>query len=277
MTTTDQLIVEPAEKYNALRSTYLTSHGLMDYLKCPKTHHLKTTGAIPFKTSKAYEIGTAAHALILEGNEAFSERYYIVDPMLEPINAKTGKPFGPATKAYTDWLDSVAGDRIVLSPTDGQMIIDMADAVRSHDAACERLEQGTPEGVLRTTLQCSSGYPVKAQVRVDWFNPDWGLIDLKTIADLDQFTEQFEEYQYDLQFAFYQMVAEEVIGRVFPVHAIVVEKKAPYRVGVFSVSQTGIESKRREILEHLDNYAESAAADHWPTRYEGVRVIGGEG
>lgn len=277
MTTTDQLIVEPAEKYNALRSTYLTSHGLMDYLKCPKTHHLKTTGAIPFKTSKAYEIGTAAHVLILEGVEAFGERYYIINPDHQPINDKTKKPYGPATKAYTDWLDSVADGRITLSPTDGQLVVDMADAVKAHDAARSLLEQGQPEGVLRATLQQSSGYAVKAQVRIDWFNPDVGLIDLKTISDLDEFIEQFEQYQYDLQFAFYQMVTEEATGQVFPVHAIVVEKKQPYRVGVFEIHQNQIEAKRKEIAEYLDSYAESAAADHWPTRYEGIQVIGREG
>ena len=269
-TQTPKIITEPAEKYNSLRATHLTSHGLMDYMRCPKTHKLKTSGDIPFKTSKSYEIGTAAHVLILEGREAFDARYFVIDPAQEPVNDKTGKPYGPTAKAYTEWLDSAKGERIALSATEGAMIEAMAESVRLHNRAAALLEEGHAEGTLRTVMQ-----GVKVQTRMDWFNPDAGIVDIKTISDLDKFIEQFVDYQYDIQAAFYQMVAEDVFGCAFPVHMIVVEKQAPYRVGVFEVHTTRMETKRREIVRMIDAYAESVASDHWPTRYESVRVIGG--
>ena len=268
--TTTPLITESASVYDSLRATHLTSSGLRDYIKCPKTHKLKTTGIIPRKTSKAFEIGTAAHVLILEGVAAYDERYYIINPDHEPVNDKTGKPYGVATKAYTDWLDSVKGERTVLSASEGAMVAAMADSVRNHDAACELLEEGQPEGVIRATIE-----GVKVQTRMDWYNPNMGITDLKTIADLDDIEEHFTEYGYDTQLAFYQMIAEEVMGHVPPVYVIAVEKAAPNRTGVFAVSQTLLETKRAEIVPVLKQYAASVSADFWPTRYDAVRVIGG--
>ena len=168
-TQTPKIITEPAEKYNSLRATHLTSHGLMDYMRCPKTHKLKTSGQLPFKTSKSYEIGTAAHVLILEGREAFDARYFVIDHAQEPVNDKTGKPYGPTAKAYTEWLDSAKGERIALSATDGAMIEAMAESVRLHNRAAALLEEGHAEGTLRTVMQ-----GVKVQTRMDWFNPDAG-------------------------------------------------------------------------------------------------------
>lgn len=265
------LIIEPTSKYDSLRATHLTNHGLMDYVRCPKTHKLRTSGLMPFKRSKAFEIGTAVHTLVLEGVAAYDAAYYIVNPEHEPVNEKTGKPYGVATKVYTEWLDSVKGDRTVLSESDGELVASMAHSVRNHDHACALLEQGTPEGVLRATVG-----GVKVQTRMDWFNPDMGIIDLKTIGDLDDFTEHFDGYNYDLQFAFYQLVAQEVMGAAFPVHAIVVEKKAPYRTGVFEVDPARLITERFKIAGLIEEYAKSVAADHWPTRYETVRTIGGE-
>ena len=271
-TVTPSLIIEPAEKYNSLRSSHLTSHGMMDYIRCPHTHKLKTSGLMPFKTSKSYEIGTAAHVRILEGDKAFCDRYFVIDPEKEPINEKTGKPYGPATKAYTEWLDEAKGERTALSFADGLLILEMFSSVAAHPHANDLLTTGQAEGVLRATVR-----GVKVQTRMDWFNPDRGIVDLKTISDLDKFADQFEDFQYDLQFAFYQMVAEAVYGCVFPFHAIVVEKQAPYRTGVFEVHQGRLDSKRDEIVAILDQYAQSVSDNDWPTRYDAVRVIGGEG
>lgn len=261
----------PAEEYHEGRDSYLTSHGLMDYIKCPMMHRLKQTGMLPNKTSKSFAIGTAVHLLVLEGRTALNAEYYSPFPGTEPVNEKTGKPYGPATKAYTEWLQAEANGREVLSPADYELVLNMGAAVAYHNEASTLLSDGVPEGVLRTSIN-----GVDVQTRMDWYNPLAGIIDLKTITDLDDFTEQFEKFNYGIQFAFYQLVAEEVLGRCLPFYAIVVEKAPTHRVGVFTVNTHALESYRRQVQHHIERYASSVADDSWPTGYESIRMIGGE-
>ena len=271
MTQAPPIISMPASEYDEARSTHLTSHGLMDYIKSPRMHKLKQTGMMPSKSSKSFAIGTALHMLVLEGTAEFERNYYSPFPGTEPVNDKTGKPFGVATKAYTDWLEAEALGREVLSPSDYDLVVNMHRAVSLHGEACNLLQEGTPEGVIRTEI---SGVPV--QTRMDWFNPTAGIIDLKTIGDLDDFGEQFDKFNYGIQFAFYQMVAEEALGQCLPFYAVVVEKAPTHRVGVFTVNTHTLERYRREVERHIERYADSMRADHWPTGYETIRMIGGE-
>ena len=261
----------PASEYDEGRASYLTSHGLMDYIKCPLMHRLKQSGMMPNKTSKSFAIGTALHTLVLEGTAEFERNYFSPFPGTEPVNEKTGKPYGVATKAYTDWLESEAQGREVLSPSDYDMVVGMHNAVQHHTEASTLLSDGTPEGVLRTTIN-----GVDVQTRMDWYNPCAGIVDLKTIGDLDDFGEQFDKYNYGIQAAFYQMVAEEVLGKCLPFYAIVVEKAPTHRVGVFTVNTHTLERYRRQVERHIERYAQSMAANDWPTGYESIRMIGGE-
>lgn len=265
------MIQMPASEYHDARSQYLTSHGLMDYIKSPRMHNLKQAGMMPEQTSKSFTIGSALHMLVLEGTGEFERNYYSPMPGTEPINEKTGKPYGVATKAYTEWLESEALGREVLTPSDYSMIVGMAASVENHEHARALLSDGEPEGVLRCAIN-----GINSQVRIDWFNPGAGIIDLKTITDLDDFGDHFERYNYGLQAAFYQIVAEEVLGQCLPMHFVVVEKAPTHRTGVFVVNSHHMERERRRVEQHIERYAESVRGNDWPTGYEDIRVIGGE-
>ena len=89
------LIREPAEGYHAKSREHLSSHALADFRHCPLLYRRKQLGLIPDTDRPAYQIGRAAHTLILEGRERFDAEYAIGGP----INEKTGKCFGSATKA----------------------------------------------------------------------------------------------------------------------------------------------------------------------------------
>ena len=72
------LIDEPFPVYLANREKYLTSHQLMDFIRCPRLYYLKKTGALttdPNKTSSELVLGSAAHKLILEGRKEFDMCY----------------------------------------------------------------------------------------------------------------------------------------------------------------------------------------------------------
>lgn len=270
-TATTPIITMTADEYHEGRANYLTSHGLMDYIKSPRMHQLKSAGLLPSKSSRSFAIGTALHTLVLEGRGEFDRNYFSPMPGTEPINDKTGKPFGAATKAYQEWLESSASGRVVLTPSDYELVNGMASAVANHTQAGFLFEQGQAEGVLRTEIN-----GVAVQTRMDWFNPDIGIVDLKTITDLDEFGEQFEKFNYGLQGAFYQCVAEEVLGKCLPLYFIVVEKNPTHRVGVFTVNQHRLERERRIVEYQLRCYGDSLQNNHWPTGYEQIRTIGGD-
>ena len=95
------LEAEPAAQYHAKADRYLSSHQLLDFIRCPWLHRKKAVGLIEDSDSASYLIGRAAHTLILEGRDAFEAAFALGGP----INEKTGKPFGAATKAFAEWAE----------------------------------------------------------------------------------------------------------------------------------------------------------------------------
>ena len=79
---------------------YLTSHFLADFRQCPLLYWQKLNGAAVIDDTTAFQIGRAAHSLVLGGKEAFDAEYLVSSG---PINPKTGEPYGKQTKAFKDW------------------------------------------------------------------------------------------------------------------------------------------------------------------------------
>jgi hypothetical protein len=90
---------ESEVEYRAKAKTYLTSHQLGDFRKCPSLYFKKKEGLVEDEDRPAYLVGHAAHTLILEGRDQFEQDYAVGGP----INPKTGACFGPNTKAFADW------------------------------------------------------------------------------------------------------------------------------------------------------------------------------
>ena len=108
----EKLAVVPEADYHAAsrKGTWLSSHLLADFRRCPEFYHRKVTVGVVEKPSRAYALGRAAHKLILEGEQAFREDYTVSDG---PTNPKTGQPYGKLTKAYAEWevaLGKIPGD-----------------------------------------------------------------------------------------------------------------------------------------------------------------------
>ena len=170
------LLSEPADEYHAKAAEYLSSHQLADFRKCPLLYRRKKLGLIPQEDRPAYLVGRAAHTLILEGSERFDEDYTVGGP----INPKTGQPYGANTKAFAEWARRVG--KSVLTDSQYELVIQMHEGVRSHEVAMTLLSDGTPEAVVRTEY-CG----VPCQTRMDFYDPFFGLVDLKTCDDLTWF------------------------------------------------------------------------------------------
>jgi len=257
------LIEEPLEHYEANRAVYMTSHQLADFRRSPLLWHMKHTGEIPDEDRPAFALGRALHVLVLEGEEWFNARYLVSDG---PVNPRTRAPFGKTTKAYREWLEGQTCE--VVSAADYDLLTTLREGVFRNAIARRLLAHGVPERVARA-MYCE----VPCQARLDWYNAAEGIVDLKTCDDLTWFEADARRYGYIHQMAFYRALVERVLGEVSPVHIIAVEKKAPYRCGVWEVPADALGVAQQENEEALAFFRECRQADCWPTGYEEQRIL----
>jgi len=253
---------ESENAYHAKAGEYLGSHGLADFRKCPLLHHKDCLGLIEDVDRAAYLLGRGAHCRILEGKDQFSRRYAVGGP----INPKTGKPFGANTNAFAEW--AVAQGRPVVTSEQARLIENMAVGVAMNERAVELIIDGTAEGVLRADY-CG----VPCQIRIDWLNPFRGIVDLKTCDDLTWFEADARRYGYAYQMAFYRSVLAEVVKESVPVHFVAIEKKEPFRCGVWRVTEDTLDQCARENAAATGRLKECRRLGAWPTGYEEVRLF----
>ena len=256
------ILSEPDHEYHAKAREYLSSHQLSDFRKCPALYQKKKLGLVAEKDRPAFKLGRAAHTLVLEGAERFEAEYAVGGP----VNPRTGKRFGVASDAYKDW--AAAQGKPVLTEEQADELRQLAASVRAHSRASRLIADGIPEGVVRTEY-CG----VQCQIRMDYFNSDAGIIDLKTCDDLSYFESDARRYSYLHQLAFYQAVFATVSGERMPVHFIAVEKTEPYRCGVWLIADTALDFARTENEAAIQRLKQCVAADTWPTGYEETRVF----
>jgi hypothetical protein len=123
------------------------------------------------------------------------------------------------------------------------------------------------EGVARADY-CG----VPCQIRCDWVSDSWGLVDLKTCDNLDAFAHDARRFGYMHQLAFYQAILA-IIGEMAPVNIIAVEKRQPYRVGVWALDGASLEQAARENGQAIGRLVECWDSGHWPTGYEARRTL----
>lgn len=258
------LIREPADVYHAKAANHLSSHWLAEFRHCPLLYHRKRQGLIPRRDSTAFLVGRAAHTLILEGRD----RYNVEFAVGGPINPKTGNPFGSTTKAFAEWAEKIG--KPVLSDDQAALVEQMAASARAHIVASELLSNGTPEGVVRCQL---AGH--QCQVRLDWINPvdRRGIVDLKTADNLDSFEFDIRTWGYLHQLAFYRAAVAAVTGLTLPVHIIAVEKREPYRCGVWVIGGSALDAAQRENDAAMTELTQCQRQDHWPTGFESLRIF----
>lgn len=256
------LIREPEGKYRSLAGEYETSHLLGDFMKCPLLHQRRVSGLIPDVDRPAYLLGRAIHKRILEGKEAFAEAFAIGGP----INPRTNRPFGSATKAFSEW--AAAQGKPVLTPEQVELLENMATGVAMSTQAVDLIFEGVAEGVVRATY-CG----VQCQSRIDWVNPGRGIVDLKSCDDLTWFEADARRYGYLYQMSFYRSMLALAAGLIAPVHIIAVEKKEPYRCGVWRLSDDSLLLAQRENEAALRRLLRCRELNEWPTGYEEIRVL----
>jgi hypothetical protein len=253
---------EPADVYHAKRDKFLSSHQLAEFRRNPLLFHKKQLGMVQEEDRPAYLIGQAAHSLILEGREAYEDRYAFGGP----VNPKTGEPFGSRTKAFEEW--AIAQGKPVLAHDQMALIENLYAAIYAHEHAAALLADGMPEGVVRDEY-CG----VPCQARFDWVSPQRGIVDLKTCDNLDWLQADARNFGYAHQLAFYRSLLACVSGTVLPVYLVCVEKREPFRCGVWRMGEDVLGIVQKDNEDAIERLKVCREQDHWPTGYEDIRVF----
>lgn len=256
------LIHEPADEYHAQAADYLSSHQLADFRRSPLLYYRKRCGLIPDLDRPAYFLGRAAHTLILEGRNTFDTQYAVGGP----TNPKTGNPYGPNTKAFAEWAK--AEGKPVLTRDQFDLLLRMQLGVVRNELATQLICDGEAEGVVRVPY-CG----IDCQIRIDWLNAHRGIVDLKTCDDLTWFEADARRFGYVHQLAFYRAVLAQVIGRQLPVFFLAVEKKEPYRCGVWHLAADVLEIAEHDNVDAIKRLQRCEAVNDWPTGYEELRTF----
>jgi hypothetical protein len=258
----DVILREPAETYHALAKQFLSSHQLGEFRRCPLMYRKRKLGLIEDEDRPAFIVGRALHTLVLEGRDKFEAEYAVGGP----VNPKTGELFGSTTKAWAEW--AAAQGKPVLTVAQFDLVENMAEGVRANPIAVDLLSEGVAEGVIRAEYR---GVP--CQIRMDWFDPYRSLVDLKTCDDLTWFESDARRYGYIHQMAFYRAIVHVALGIPMPVHLIAVEKKEPFRCGVWQIHQDALAQAQKENEAAIERLKRCVASDTWPTGYEEKRLF----
>ena len=262
---TDRFLTIPADEYHAASKSgqYMSSHLLADFRESPELYRRKTSGEIAEQESPALAMGRAAHCLILEGRAAFDGQFLVADG---PVNPKTNEPYGKATKAYAEWL--AAQTHEIVSPKDFGFIVKLQKSVWTHPTASALLDGGVAEATVRAEY-CN----VPCQIRMDWFSPEHGIVDLKTCDSLKWFEADCRRFGYLFQMAFYRAVLREATGENVPVRLIAVEKNEPFSTGVWEIAGEVLDQAAEVNKAALARYRKCLRTGEWPTGYEEIRTI----
>lgn len=258
------LVHEPVDIYHAKSRDFLTAHALNEFRRCPLLYRKKELGPMPERDTTAYLIDRAAHALILEGRQRYEREYAVGGP----INPRTGQPFGSDTRVFAEWADKQS--KPVLSDSQAALVEQMAAAVKDHAIARKLLAEGVAEGVVRgayANFHC--------QARIDWISSidGGGIVDLKTADEIDTFELSMRAFGYLHQVAFYRALVAAVSGHVLPVHIVAVEKREPFRCGVWRIVPAVLDEAQRDNEQAMTDLRRCRESGAWFTRYESLRLV----
>jgi hypothetical protein len=259
----------------------VSSTRLMDLRPCPLFYygrHIAKT--IPGPKSDAFDIGNAAHWLILEGRAALEART-VLQPATYDNDKGESKPWTYAANVCKAWREMHRG-KVILCAEDFALVDRMAAAVGENPDAAALLSGGESEVTFRVqhpafAVQCRADMwhatILPARERGPLYELGPTCVDLKTCDTIERFRSEYFKLRYYYRAAFYIDVIEQVTGERPAFVFVVVEKSAPYRCEVFEPSEADLELGRNEMLADLKTLKGCFESGIWPGSKLGVQPI----
>ncbi|ADF42428.1 exonuclease VIII [Synechococcus phage S-CBS2] len=223
--------------------------------------------ALKFKMipTPAMEMGTALHCRVLDGATAF-DRQYVKKPDGLSLATKEGK----------EWKAALGRKKVLAEGGKD----DPWGSVQGMAESLRRLEwfSGTDAEYIKYN-EVSIYWDwegVRCKARLDRVLVDEGIVlDLKTTDSVepDLFTKKVVGLGYDFQAAYYAKAAEVAFGKPFKFMFAAVERKAPYTVDIFDVSDAMMAEGMAKCTAALRLYKTCNDLGRWPNREPRIRSL----
>ena len=229
---------------------------LRHYHRSP-LHFRTAADAPPQPPTPACLLGQAVHALTLEGEAVYCERFAVAP---EGIDRRTtaGK------LAWATFQDQAAG-RAVLTADQDAAVIGMAKAISRSRTANKLLARCAVRESVITWQDPATGISCKA--RPDAVDLDSGLlIDLKSTADgtLDAIRRDVAKRMYHGQLSFYRRGLQAAGAPAGPCVLVFVESMPPFGVRCVVLDDEALGVGNGLVDQLLQLHAECEAAGTWP-------------
>jgi hypothetical protein len=224
--------------------------------------------------SSRFDLGIAAHDLILEGGTA---KICVIQPEDYRSKPTKAEPEGAIPKGWTnnairDARDQARSNGLVpVLPWDYAATKHMVDVAHKFIAGSElagifgsnRVEaKGKPE---QTITWQEGGQWCKA--RLDWLTDDYRIIlDYKTTdsAEPEAFIRQIGRMGYDMQAAFYSRGLEAVTGKKAIFVFLAQEIEPPYACSLVALSNAFIEIADAKASQAIAIWTDCMVSNNWP-------------
>ena len=225
--------------------------------------------------SHALRFGSAAHALIVEGESVFNKE----------VACLTGSPYTQANKDLKREYEQRG--LTVINASDRETIYNMRNSLGTYgDTALNPNETDYP-GVFTRPAEVALFWwenDMLCKVKSDMLRyPLTGPYDDKTIILVDykttqsvrprDFTGSVKKYQYELQASWYKRAFERAGFTVADFLFVAQEKKHPYASKVFKMKHEDMEAGWMELDRLLGEYKSVIEGRHLPTTYNTPELV----
>lgn len=236
------------------------------------TFHPRHPKPQPREDSQEANIGTVAHAMLLERSEDCA---VMLDPN-DYIGKRGGVPKGYTNDAIREARDAVyAEGKTPLLPHQMEACRSMRDAALAYLEALKKnrrgrvIAQAFEHGESETVAVAQEG-PIWLRCRPDWISNDRGVaVHLKTTARSAKPTTFIRgllpSMGYDLALSFYQRVIAGAIGQAPETYCILAQEQSP----PYACSLIGLNPQYAEIMEQkielaIATWARCMKTGEWP-------------
>ena len=269
----------PSELYH--QHPALSNSGLKTLLDCPARYYYKyLSGECELKETPAQKIGKASHCYILEGEKAFTQRYwhnpysgFLKDETIAFLCVK-GFKAEELKKQKTTELKAlllktmgIEPKEIELNKNELNQVISLARAINKNPQAKGAFSQKGESEVSLFWNDPETGVMLKC--RPDWLPYDClDIPDYKTTSSVNPavFAKDFVKYGYHIQSAFYRMGIKEVFGiDVQNFFFVAQEKEPPCITQCFNPDMGFVEFGEKAIRLGIEVFLDCKERGIWET------------
>jgi hypothetical protein len=216
--------------------------------------HPKLNPDFERKEKAVYDVGTVAHALVLEGN---NDKVHVIDA----ADWRTKHAKGERDEARRNGL-------VPLLERDWAHVQAMTEAVRMQLAARDDKPPLFSDGKPEQSLIWQDG-PVVCRARLDWLRDDFAAIDdLKTTKGtanpIKWSRNTLWDIGADIQVAFYRRGVKNLTGVDPQFRYVIAETTPPYATSVIQLGSSALELGRIKVERALELWAHCLKHDRWP-------------